>query len=395
MTCKLANHFSNKYQLSLDKLPTKASDRVSLSILLPGMLFSFIFICIGIYDLSFSNNESNLLFKEFAALEDSSGVYNSFINPCFFDVAIILLGLGNIISLLTAYLRYKKIYFDGKTVEIIHRTPTGKKIRTKDSLKNYEGVRFRIEFLQFGLVSRNKYIIELLHKDVCKVAPLYISTSGKDIRKIWEYYVKALKKPAILNTDEGEVVRDFKDVDKPLSSQYKAGIINDDYDFYEPIPDNISYVRKRDKLVIKGHKIIWDAYNFVAWFFIIVFSAVYLILFTQLEHFSQKYNILGVFAFYIVSLALLLSAIWILFRKEKIVIKKQKIVHTYKYMLFSTKHDEMNKKDIESVEIFINPFSGRRCLSIESKEKNITFGKKLPLKDLQWVKKLIIHEVIS
>ena len=44
----------------------------------------------------------------------------------------------------------------------------------------------------------------------------------------------------------------------------------------------------------------------------------------------------------------------------------------YKYMLFSTKHDEMNKKDIESVEIFINPFSGRRCLSIESKEKNIT-----------------------
>ena len=395
MICKQNNHFSHKYQLNLDRIPTKASDRVSLGILLPGLLFSLIFICIGIYDIFLGGQEVNVLFEEFAALEDSSNSYNSFINPHFFDGVIILLGLSNIISLFMSYLRYKKIYFDGKNIEIIYRSSLGKKTKIKEALKNYEGVRFRIEFLQFGIVNRNKYIIELYHKDLCKVAPLYISTSSKDIRNIWERYVKYFKKPGIINTDEGEVVRSFKDIDKSISAQYKAGLITDDYDFYEALPDNISYVRKRDKLVIKGHKIVWDAYNFVAWFFVLTFSVVYLIFLLRMPILEQKIGALQTSLIYSAAFSVLLASVWLLFRKEKLVIKKHKIVHTYKYMLFSTKHDEINKKDIEAIEIFVNPVSGRRCLSISSQNKSIIFGKKLPIKDLKWVKKLIIHEVIS
>ncbi len=395
MNCAAADHFSHKYELPLGKIPTKSSDRISLGILLPGLLFSFLMVCLGVYDLFYGGAEANALFEEFAALEDSSGNYHSFISPVFFDAVVILLGLGSIISLIFSYIRYKKIFFDGKKIKIIYRSALGKKASVLAPLADYEGVRFRIAFLQCGVVSRNKYIIELYHKDPEKIAPLYISTSGKNIREIWENYAKKLKKPGMINTDEGEVVRSFKDVDKSLRKQYNAGLIADDYDFYAPLPENISYVRKRDKVVIKGHKIVWDAYNFLAWFFIFVYSAAYLSVLFQLPVVLENFGAWKTAGLFAGGFAVLLASIWLLFRKEKLVIKKRKIVHTYKYMLFSTKHDEMDKDDIEAVDIMVNPVSGRRCLSISSAKKTIAFGKKLPLKDLQWVKKMLVHEVVS
>ena len=76
-------------------------------------------------------------------------------------------------------------------------------------------------------------------------------------------------------------------------------------------------------------------------------------------------------------------------------IKKDKIVNTHKYMLFSTKHDEIPKTAIEAIDITENPASGRYFVSVISDEKSITFGAKLPIKDLRWVKKFLIHEVIK
>ena len=45
---------------------------------------------------------------------------------------------------------------------------------------------------------------------------------------------------------------------------------------------------------------------------------------------------------------LVIAAIWILLRKDKLVIKADKIVHVHKFMLFSRKHDEIGKKEITS-----------------------------------------------
>lgn len=92
---------------------------------------------------------------------------------------------------------------------------------------------------------------------------------------------------------------------------------------------------------------------------------------------------------------IIITAVFILFRKEKLIIKKDKIVNTHKYMLFSTKHDEIPKTAIEAIDITENPASGRYFVSVISDEKSITFGAKLPIKDLRWVKKFLIHEVIK
>ena len=70
-----------------------------------------------------------------------------------------------------------------------------------------------------------------------------------------------------------------------------------------------------------------------------------------------------------------------LFLKEKLIIKKDKIVNTHKYMLFSTKHDEIPKTAIEAIDITENPASGRYFVSVISDEKSITFGAKFQTKN--------------
>ena len=75
--------------------------------------------------------------------------------------------------------------------------------------------------------------------------------------------------------------------------------------------------------------------------------------------------------------------------------KKDKIVNTHKYMLFSTKHNEVMKPDIEAIEVTENPATGRYFVSIISDNRTITFGAKLPIKTLQWIKRFLIHEVIK
>ena len=96
----------------------------------------------------------------------------------------------------------------------------------------------------------------------------------------------------------------------------------------------------------------------------------------------------------IAGILIIVVALQILFRKEKLVIKKHKIVNTHKYMLFSTKHNEIMKKDIEAIEVTQNPSTGRCFVSIISEDNTITFGAKMSIKDLQWIKRFLIHEII-
>ena len=96
-----------------------------------------------------------------------------------------------------------------------------------------------------------------------------------------------------------------------------------------------------------------------------------------------------------IGIAAIIVVVQILFRKEKLVIKKHKIVNTHKYMLFSTKHNEIMKKDIEAIEVTENPATGRYFVSIISGDNTITFGSKMNIKDLQWIKKFLIHEIVK
>lgn len=388
------DHYSHSYQLRLETLPTKKSDRIALHILYPGLIFGAILMLLGLYELfnGFIHAKTDF---DFMLPNGDAAAYEPFLNPTFFDIVIIFIGIGIITSLVLSYIRYKKILFDGKTVTIVHRPALGSKKTVKEPLKNYEGVRFRIEFFQFGFLTKNKYIIELYHKNPEKIAPLYISTSEDKIRKIWEYYAKTLNLPTLVVTDEGMVSRNVEDLDKSLRDMAKEKRLENTFDDKETLPPSIAVVRKRDKTVVKARKIFWDAYNIIAWGCLILFGGILTFFSINFEKLSSHFSNSFIVAFYAVSIFIIAASIFALFRKDKIVLKKDKIVIVHKFMLFSRKNDEIQKNDIESVEVTVNPATGRCFLAIVSDDKTVIFGKKVPVEELRWVKKFLINEIVK
>lgn len=84
--------------------------------------------------------------------------------------------------------------------------------------------------------------------------------------------------------------------------------------------------------------------------------------------------------FYALTGGAVIAAVFALFRKDKIVVKKDKVVIVHKFMLFSRKNDEIKKSDIEAIDVTVNPATGRYYLSIISDEKALCSGKKYRLK---------------
>lgn len=393
MNFNAPDHFSHSFELKLDNLPARKSDRIALSILYPGLFFGAILVILGLYELLNGFQHASSSFDEIISAEEAVP-YEPLISPWLFDSVIIIIGLGIIFSLIASYIRYKKIFFDGKTVEIIHRPAIGEKKSVREKLQNYEGVRFRIEFFQFGFMNKNKYIIELYHKNHNKTAPLYISTSDKNIRRIWEYYARALGLPAIIMTDEGMASRKVEDLDKSIRELADKGLIENKFDDRAPLPPSLALVRKRDKTVIKTRKIIWDAYNIIAWIAIFIFGSILLVASLSDEFGTDSARNPLVITAYLVGIAGIIASVWVLFRKDKIVIKPHKIIIVHKFMLFSHKDNEVSKDDVESVDVTLNPATERYFVTITSDAKTLVFGKKLPIEDLRWVKLFLVNEII-
>ena len=393
MNNSAANHFSHKLELNLSRFPAKVSDRTSWRFLLPGIIFGALLFLLGLYEMLNGFDYTNPNVAEIIPAEAVPS-YQPLITPVFFDVIFMIVGLGIICASVLSYIRYRKFIFDGKNMIIGERPVFGAKRIVTESIKNYLGVRFRIAFYQSGLINSNKYIVELYHKDPSKIVPLYVSTSSENVRKKWKEYARFFKLPALINTDEGLMTRDLKNLDKSIKEMARLGYVTDNFDSYEELPDGICYVRRRDKIVLKARRIIWDAYNLIAWAAIGIIGLAVLAAALNFEALKQN-SATPFYGMATAALVAITAAVFILFRKEKLVLKKHKIVHTHKYMLFSTKHDEIAKDEIESIEVTENPASGRFFVSIISDNKTIAFGAKLPIEDLRWIKRFLIHEVIK
>ncbi len=388
MKKNIPHHYSYDFKLNIDKVPSKESDRINLKILLPGMFLGLILLLLGVFELANTFYGGNLLFNRFIA---ENTAYNSFLSPAFFDSCIIILGLGIIFSLILSYLRYKKIFYDGKKITMINRDALGKKVTYQNNISDFLGVMFRVEFVQCGFIAKNIYIIELQHKNYNQTVPLYISTSGKNIRQIWVDYAKKLNLPTLLYTDEGILKRDVPDLDKSLTEMVDIWNLRGKFNPNAKHSFRIAVKQMPDKIIIKSRKILWDAFNIFGLFCLIVVLMTYFMVHTHAEIFSPTFLLcFNTFCFFI-----LFTAIFVMFRKDKLIIKKDKIVNTHKYLFFSTKHDEILKKDIKGIYVTFNPATERYFVTITSSEKNIIFGKKLPIKDLKWVKNFLVELLIN
>lgn len=390
MNNTVPSHLSNKLELNYKNKNSFLTDRANLKLLLPGIIFGFLLFLLGIYEWlnAFeSGGEEIIPAAEIPAYKPVLAVW-------FFDLCFVLVGLGMVITNILLYIRYNKYKFNGKKVTIVKRPILRDKLILQEDLQNYTGVRFRVEFLQSGFLTKNRYVIELYHPNSEKIVPLYLSTSAKGVRRRWKEYARAFKLPALINTDNGLKVIELKNLNKSIGELYRLGLIKDDYDDYDDLPAAISFARKKDKMVLKVRKIVWDAYNLLAWLAIILIGAIVLLVLTNLPTFRQVFAS-TLYSMSVAGIIIIVVAIQILFRKEKLVIKKHKIVNTHKYMLFSTKHNEIMKKDIEAIEVTENPATGRYFVSIISEDNTITFGAKMATKDLQWIKKFLIHEIVK
>ncbi len=375
------DHFSSKYKLDISKVPTCKTDRTSLKKSLLSLVCGFSLLALGIFEMyTFLRAQKNSDF--------------SFFTVEIFALIIMILAISVIANSIFSIVRYKKFYFDGKNFDITYRPSIGIKHCEKVALEGYIGVRLRILFTQNGLFSKNRYIIDLYHQDASKIVPLYISTNGKNIRNIWEDYARAFKLPAINISERGIIKRDYTDLNKSIKELYLEEKLPFIAGGEFPAPNSLKIEENTNSTSIEPIGFYWDTFSSLFLFiaisfaFILMFGGIYLT-FTG-THIPVKYWIIGGLA---LGVSIYLSTK--LFSSYRINIDKDEIT-VYNITCGSiTNKTCIHTKNIEGVELNYNTTVDRYSLSIISDEKVISFGNRLPVNDLLWLRDFIIRKLIG
>ncbi len=387
---KVPVYFNSNLKLEFNGKCARLTDRARVWSLLPSILMGALLFMLGLYEWMnmFADEGMQIVPISDVPLERPAEAVVWFFDGCF-----MLIGLGIVVAGIVKYFQYGKYIIKGNEVTVIRRCLLqGKKV-FQGKLQDYSGVRFRMEFHQSGFLLKTLYILELYQRNVDKIVPLYIAATDCKLRHIWKDYAKKFKLPALINTDEGVKQYTAGDLSRSVRSLYKQGVIEDKFDDYSRLPSAIAYVRKKDKIVIKIRKIIWDIFNLFAWVGLFIVLLIAGVSIKQIFEHGEAWKL--PLTTLVACLMIIFVMLQFLFRKEKLVLKKNKIVHTHKYMLFSTKHNQMMKKDVEAIEVMENPATGRCFLAIISDDNAITFGAKLSKKNLSWVKRFLIHDIIK
>ena len=240
MTEAAYNHYSYKFKFNIDKLPAVQTDRLSRRLAFCGILFGMVFVALGLFEAAvyfYYGAEQNYDFDLPNQLSTSDLMWRRYV----FDIVILILGILIVTISVLVWRRHKTIFFDGENVKIDYRSMFGKEHTETEVLHNYLGVLLRVEYYQLGLMSRNRYIIELYHKDRNKRVPLYISTSGRQVRQMWEMYAAKLKMPALFMTDHGLISRHHGELNKTLKDMAQKWHLTSLYRAEDHVPAAIKY----------------------------------------------------------------------------------------------------------------------------------------------------------
>ncbi len=389
MRRKLPRHLSYDYQLKLDEVPTKQADRMPLKVVMPGILLGLLMAALGCLELAGGMYDSDSLVY----------VLDPDVRPPLFshtavDTVFIILGLGVAIGSIISHIRYKKMFFNGKTFSVDLRGVFGENELFREFLRNYSGVRLRMEFFQFGILNKNKYIIELVHRDPVKSIPLYISTDGTGIYQIWYYYARRLNMPTILDTDEGTVAKKVSELDKNLKEYLDDRGLGSVYEETRKAPKDIILIKKEDRTVIRAQKTFWDIFSLLGAFWLFFYL---LVLAGAAYNYTRIVEMTGspllTAAFFVLAVLLAVFLIGLMFKKGKIVIKDGRMIMVHKILFISRKeYAELNR--IRDVQVVYNPASDRYYLAVITDDNMLAFGKSMPVEDLQWVRDFIIYTAI-
>ena len=307
------------------------------------------------------------------------------------DTAFIILGLGIIIGAVVSYIRYKKIFFNGKTFSVDLRGVFGENELFREFLRNYNGVRLRVEFFQFGILNKNKYIVELEHRDPQKTIPLYISTDGAGIYQIWYYYARRLGMPTILDTDEGANIKEPAELDKNLKEYLADKDMLAVYENTPPPPEEIVLIKKSDRTIIKPQRIFWSIFSLLGVFWLGFYLLLLAIAALNYEQIARLVgSALQTGLFFTLAVALAVFFIGLMFKKDKIVIKDGRVILVHK-ILFVSRKKYAPLDRIRDIRVVYDPAADRYYLAVITDTDMLAFGRSVPVEALQWTRDFIIY----
>lgn len=394
MTFIAPDHFSYNFKLDTDKTPACQIDKFSVSLAVWGLIGGLLFVALGAYEIIaylFDFSDQSYDFK----LPPEMSLRQLIILRYSFDSLILLLGLIITALSICALLRRKIVYFDGQKVRVTHKTILGKTFVEEDDLYNYTGVLMSVEYYQIGLITRNRYILELYHKDPNKCIPLYISTNGKNIHEIWHHYAETLKMPALFLTDHGMVSKHYTELHKTLQEMAKHWHSDALYRKEENIPKSLKYRTRKGRTIIKEKRSFFDIYGVLIFLFTLLLGAIFI---WSLLHYELLNSFVGTIGFAaIISLCgCLFCGLFIsLFSKDVLIITDETVVLGHNFAMLRADIESLPKNEIESIDIGHNPISGRYYLSVIAHHGNIIFGKNLPIDDLRWIRGCLLREIVK
>jgi hypothetical protein len=252
----------------------------------------------------------------------------------------------------------------------------------------------RVLFVQSGLFNKNRYIIDLYHSDNNKIVPLYISTNNKNIRKIWESYARFFELPALSVGDRGLVQRDYEDLDLSIKELAAADKLPFIASGELPAPNSLEITETRLATQITPKGIYWDTFSALSLF--VSIAAIFILLggFVYMSIIGAslplKYMVLGA----ILIFAILYFSIK-LFRSCVLSLTNDKVIVSDVLLNSTLKKDYLENDKIESIELSYNPTTSRYSLAIISDDKTLSFGSRLPVSDLLWLKDFVIRKLIG
>ena len=97
----------------------------------------------------------------------------------------------------------------------------------------------------------------------------------------------------------------------------------------------------------------------------------------------------------VIGILIIIFSLISIFCKDVLIVNKHDLILGHNLTFLRMDIEFMPKDEIESIDIGHNPITDRYYLSIISHNKNMIFGKNMPIDDLRWIRGCLIREIVK